>query len=245
MAPEADENKTALQLEVDAARTVVESAEKNLATTEKSLKSLQIREKKAAAKLADLQARAKQNPAVRKTKSYAATKMAATQATAMRRRNEKLIQKLKPDVKDKRQRLRRLERQIASLQRELKALHGRAPATIPTVQLVATGEQIRGARAMLAMAQAEFAKAVGISLNVLRKAERSSGSISDNDGSLGDIVAGLSRLGVELINPGIYVGNGGPGIRLRKRSSKSELASKLRKKPAARKQRRPAASRAA
>ncbi|RVQ04149.1 helix-turn-helix transcriptional regulator [Sinorhizobium meliloti] len=76
-----------------------------------------------------------------------------------------------------------------------------------------TPEQIRGARAMLGMTQAELAKAAGISTTGLNNIER--GSADPKASTLRSIRAALESSGVVFQADG-EMASGGPGVRLRK-----------------------------
>ncbi|ASP92744.1 helix-turn-helix transcriptional regulator [Sinorhizobium meliloti] len=76
-----------------------------------------------------------------------------------------------------------------------------------------TPEQIRGARAMLGMTQAELAKAAGISTTGLNNIER--GSADPKASTLRSIKAALESSGVVFQADG-EMASGGPGVRLRK-----------------------------
>lgn len=76
-----------------------------------------------------------------------------------------------------------------------------------------TPEQIRGARAVLGMTQAELAKAAGISTTGLNNIER--GSADPKASTLRSIQAALELSGVVFLAEGEMVA-GGPGVRLRK-----------------------------
>lgn len=75
-----------------------------------------------------------------------------------------------------------------------------------------TGEQIRGARAMLRMEQAELAKAAGISTPTIIRLEGMKGTVSANMRTVQAIKSALVAAGVEFIDQN----GGGPGVRLAK-----------------------------
>jgi predicted transcriptional regulator len=74
-----------------------------------------------------------------------------------------------------------------------------------------TVEQIRGARAMLGITQAELAKLAGVSTTGLNNIER--GDADPKASTLKAIKAALETAGVEFIAEN----GGGPGVRLKKR----------------------------
>jgi DNA-binding XRE family transcriptional regulator len=73
-----------------------------------------------------------------------------------------------------------------------------------------TSEQIRGARAMLRMEQRGLAAAAGVSLETVKRIERSPGPISALAATVERIQQALERSGVEFTN------GEQPGVRLRK-----------------------------
>ena len=83
----------------------------------------------------------------------------------------------------------------------------------PTKEI--TGEQIRGARAMLRLDQKQFATLLHISPGAVRRLERTIGPIDAADGLLEAIRVALDDAGIELIAEGHYSGNNGPGLRFR------------------------------
>lgn len=78
-----------------------------------------------------------------------------------------------------------------------------------------TGEQIKGARAMLRLDQRQFAALTHITVGTLRRMERTPGPISATPAILAVICTSLLSAGVELIEAGSYSGMGGPGLRLK------------------------------
>jgi DNA-binding XRE family transcriptional regulator len=78
-----------------------------------------------------------------------------------------------------------------------------------TLMTVITHMQIRGARAMAGLTQAELAKAAGISTTALNGIE--SGKSDAKVSTIRAIQAALERAGIEFID----ASNGGPGVRLR------------------------------
>lgn len=74
-------------------------------------------------------------------------------------------------------------------------------------------QQIRGARAMLGLTQANLAESAGISTTALNNIER--GSADPKVSTLAAIQRALEAAGVEFIPEN----GGGPGVRLKKRSS--------------------------
>lgn len=75
-----------------------------------------------------------------------------------------------------------------------------------------TPEQIRGARAMLGLTQAELAKLAGLSTTGLNNIEK--GSADPKVSSLRAIQTALEKAGIQFIDQNGH----GPGVRLRDRS---------------------------
>lgn len=77
--------------------------------------------------------------------------------------------------------------------------------------------QLRAARALTGLSQAEVAEAAGISIPTLKRAE-AGGPIKVADDTIGAIAKALEKAGVEFIAEN----GGGAGVRMRKRASKSK-----------------------
>jgi predicted transcriptional regulator len=75
-----------------------------------------------------------------------------------------------------------------------------------------TSEQIRGARAMLRIEQADLAVRAGVSLETIKRIERKPGKVSAYATTLEAIQAALEAAGVEFTN------GEQPGVRLRKKA---------------------------
>lgn len=73
--------------------------------------------------------------------------------------------------------------------------------------------QMRAARSLLGMSQAEVAKAAGVSIPTLKRAE-GSGAIRASEAAMASIQAALEAAGVEFIAEN----GGGAGVRLRERT---------------------------
>jgi transcriptional regulator with XRE-family HTH domain len=86
-------------------------------------------------------------------------------------------------------------------------------STAPYNSLMLTPEQIRGARALLGLKQADLATAAGISTTGLNNIER--GNADPKASTLKAIEAALIDAGIVFLPDGINV-DGGPGVRLRK-----------------------------
>lgn len=72
--------------------------------------------------------------------------------------------------------------------------------------------QIRGARAILRLAQAELAEAADISLETVKRIESMEGELKIRLDTLTKIKTALEKAGIEFIAEN----GGGPGVRLRK-----------------------------
>jgi predicted transcriptional regulator len=72
--------------------------------------------------------------------------------------------------------------------------------------------QIRGARAILRLAQAELAKTAGVSLETIKRIESMEGELKIRLDTLTKIKTALEKAGIEFIAEN----GGGPGVRLRK-----------------------------
>ena len=75
--------------------------------------------------------------------------------------------------------------------------------------------QLRAARALTGLSQAEVADAAGVSIPTLKRAE-AGGPIKVADDTIAVIAKALERAGVEFIAEN----GGGAGVRLRKRATK-------------------------
>jgi predicted transcriptional regulator len=73
-----------------------------------------------------------------------------------------------------------------------------------------TSEQIRGARAMLRIEQKELAQMAGVSLETIKRIERSPGAVSAYASTVDSLQRALETAGVEFTN------GDQPGVRLRK-----------------------------
>ena len=73
-----------------------------------------------------------------------------------------------------------------------------------------TGEQIRGARAMLRLEQSELAEGAGVPLETIKKMEKTAGPISVLFATLDQVQFALEAAGVEFLH------GDEPGVKLRK-----------------------------
>lgn len=74
-----------------------------------------------------------------------------------------------------------------------------------------TSEQIRAARALLRKEQRDIAEVAGVSLETVKRIERSPGTISALAATVDKLISAIESLGVEFIPEN----GGGPGVRLR------------------------------
>ena len=77
---------------------------------------------------------------------------------------------------------------------------------------VITGEQLRGARAMLRWEQRRLAEASGVTLETVKRLEAIVGPVSAGAATVDKLRSALEAAGVEFIAEN----GGGPGVRLRK-----------------------------
>jgi transcriptional regulator with XRE-family HTH domain len=83
-----------------------------------------------------------------------------------------------------------------------------------------SSDQIRGARAVLRLSQAELAEAAGVSLETIKRLEAMDGELKVRLDTLTRIKAALEKAGVEFIPEN----GGGAGVRLAKRSRRAKYA---------------------
>jgi predicted transcriptional regulator len=81
-----------------------------------------------------------------------------------------------------------------------------------------SSDQIRGARAMLRLSQADLAKAASLSLETIKRLEAMQGELKVRLDTLTRIKDALERAGVEFI----VENGGGAGVRLAKRGKRSK-----------------------
>lgn len=80
--------------------------------------------------------------------------------------------------------------------------------------MIVTGEQLRGARAMLRLEQSDLAQRAGVSVETVKRLERTVGPISANTGTMDALMRVLTGAGAEFIPEN----GGGAGVRLAKRA---------------------------
>jgi predicted transcriptional regulator len=81
-----------------------------------------------------------------------------------------------------------------------------------------SSDQIRGARAILRLSQADLAKAASVSLETIKRLEAMDGELKVRLDTLTRIKEALERAGVEFIPEN----GGGAGVRLAKRGKRSK-----------------------
>jgi predicted transcriptional regulator len=81
-----------------------------------------------------------------------------------------------------------------------------------------SSDQIRGARAILRLSQADLAKAASVSLETIKRLEAMHGELKVRLDTLTRIKEALERAGVEFIPEN----GGGAGVRLAKRGKRSK-----------------------
>jgi predicted transcriptional regulator len=84
-----------------------------------------------------------------------------------------------------------------------------------------TSEQVRGARAMLRIEQKELAQMAGVSLETIKRIERSPGAVSAYASTVDSLQRALESAGVEFTN------GDQPGVRLKAGTAKSIPVDKL------------------
>ncbi len=97
-------------------------------------------------------------------------------------------------------------------------------------EITITGEQIKAARTMLRMDQRAFAELCHVSVNMIRRMERTIGPVSGDVAILKALQHSLENHGVELIAAGYYEGFGGPGVRMKGEPAMEENVVDLQQK---------------
>jgi predicted transcriptional regulator len=92
--------------------------------------------------------------------------------------------------------------------------------SIPKVSI----RQIKAARALLAWSQEQLAAAAAISIPTVKRLEAQDGPLGGRKETESKILSALQGAGVEFIDEN----GGGPGVRMRKRSHRSESTSRSR-----------------
>jgi transcriptional regulator with XRE-family HTH domain len=84
---------------------------------------------------------------------------------------------------------------------------------------VLTAAQMKAARALVGMEQKALAELSGVSLPTIQRMEASNGVVRGVIETLMKVMGALEAAGVEFINEGSVSGDGGRGVRLRRKSS--------------------------
>lgn len=82
-----------------------------------------------------------------------------------------------------------------------------------------TAPQMKAARALVGMEQKTLAELSGVSLPTIQRMEASNGVVRGVIETLMKVMGALEAAGVEFINEGATSGDGGRGVRLRRKSN--------------------------
>jgi len=140
-----------------------------------------------------------------------------------RRRAQRLLETVERNAKQKQKLVQRLTRQAAEFDQSLRQLN-----TGPvggTAQAAVSAEQLRAARAMLGLSQKTMAARLETSVRRLRDLETGRLGSDDSPELMVELTRKLSKLGIEVIPAGLYVGAGGPGLRLKTRRARTDHGS--------------------
>jgi len=151
------------------------------------------------------------------------------------------LKEAEKSVRDRRKILARLKRQVAQADKSLREM-GSGSSTLRHTAPTVFGSQLRAARAMLALSRTEMAARLDISAVRLGHLERETLILDEPPSLRADIARKLSRLGIELVSPGVYVGDGGAGIRLKRRRASGAKSAARKNKPTTVRTRRGAAA---
>jgi len=154
-----------------------------------------------------------------------------------RSRAQALLQRVERNAREKRKLLSRLRSQFARADAslvEFRAGMKPGPQSIPPLN----GAQLRAARSLLEFSQKQMAAQLGVSTTRLRTLEKHGLNAGENPALLAALVRNRAALGIELIPAGIYVGSGGPGLRLKRRRARAGQDVLPKKKQAAARARR-------
>jgi transcriptional regulator with XRE-family HTH domain len=81
-----------------------------------------------------------------------------------------------------------------------------------------TAAQLRAARALLGLDQRKLADLAALSLPTIQRMEASDGVVRGTVDSLTKLIGALDAAGIELIGEGVTSGDGGRGVRMKRRS---------------------------
>ena len=87
------------------------------------------------------------------------------------------------------------------------------------VMIMISAGQLRAARALLGIDQRQLAEIAGLSVPTIQRMEASDGVIRGNVDSLMKLIGALEASGIELIGDGVPSGDGGRGLRLKKKTA--------------------------
>jgi transcriptional regulator with XRE-family HTH domain len=93
-----------------------------------------------------------------------------------------------------------------------------------------TGEQLRAARAMARIEQSDLARASKVSIDTIKRLERTMGPVSANVATVNSVVQALETAGIEFTNgdrPGVRMKPWEPGETVRLRQASQGYASTL------------------
>ncbi len=99
--------------------------------------------------------------------------------------------------------------------------------THPTPRMI-TANQLKAARALLALDQRQIAAMSGLSVPTIQRMEASEGVVRGNVESLMKLVAALEGAGIELIGPGGASTSGGRGVRLKENAAHIKPAARAK-----------------
>ena len=193
----------------------IERAERLVAAAEKAVRAIATQQRRAERRCATL--RSKPPAATARGRATAAERLkdAAAHLKETERQQQRAVRRLAGQQKM----LASLQRQARRLDRTLGRFHTSFVAADPAPQLL-DGGQVRAARALLQWSQRELAQHADLSLSTIHSVEKQR-AVAALDATVRErLVQALSRAGVELIDEGLYVGLGGPGVRLRRRATR-------------------------
>jgi transcriptional regulator with XRE-family HTH domain len=87
-----------------------------------------------------------------------------------------------------------------------------------------TAAQLRAARALLGLDQRKLADLADLSLPTIQRMEASDGVIRGTVDSLTKLIGALDAAGIELIGEGMASGDGGRGVRMKRRSETAGIS---------------------
>lgn len=194
----------------------IEHAERLVAAAEREARDVRLQVKRAERR--ESRVRSKPPAATVRGRESAAERLKAVRANRLRaERHHRAVAK---SLAAKLKRLATLRRQARRLDQALDRFHADFPVP-PTTEQVLVGTQIRAARAMLDLSQRDLACRTGTSVSTLRDLEKGGSLSAANPLVIRRLCKVLSDAGVDFVSDGLYVGIGGPGVRLRKEAARS------------------------